>query len=60
MFRVLEARLPTMGYAGLAEIDIFGVVFVTEPGCEQLNDMHVGGAAVRSEFLHCIAVALMV
>ena len=57
MFRVLEARLPTMSYAGPAEIDILGMVFVTEPGCQQLNDMHAGRATVRSEFLYCIAVA---
>jgi hypothetical protein len=57
--RVLEARLPTMSYAGPAEIDILGMVFVTEPGCQQLNDMHAGRATVRSEFLYCIAIALM-
>src|SRR5579864_1688883 len=60
MFGVLEARLPTMSYAGPAEIDILGMVFVTKPGCQQLNDMHAGRATVRSEFLYCIAVALVV
>ena len=60
IFRVLEARLPTVSYAGPTEIDILGMVFVTEPGCQQLNDMHEGRATVRSEFLYRIAVALVV
>src|SRR5260370_40379971 len=59
MVGVLEAGLPTMSYSGPAEIDILGMVFVAKPRREQLNDMHPGRAAVRSEFLHCVAIAIV-
>jgi hypothetical protein len=47
--RIGIARFPTHANPVRAEVDILGVVFMVEPGCEQPHDMHLRPAAVLGQ-----------
>src|SRR5215471_1146096 len=45
------ARLPAQANPRRAEIDILGVVFVVQPGREELHDVHARQAAILGQVL---------
>jgi hypothetical protein len=44
--RLLIAGLPPSANAGLAELDVLGVILVVEARCQQQHHVHLGHAAV--------------
>src|SRR5690242_3527074 len=53
------SRLPATAYTCRAEVDIFRVILIVEPGREQTNHMHARQAAILAQLPNAWMLALL-